>query len=144
MKFTGKLRTEQPGFQIAPLIDVVFLLLIFFVTSQIYAQWEAEIQIALPSARTADQRSRQVGEIVVNIGRDGTIAVGGQTLTEERLTTILSRLALAYPGQAVILRADRRTEYDAVIRVLDLCRRSGVWNISFATLPSGEEDTEAQ
>jgi biopolymer transport protein ExbD len=139
MKFSGKIKAEQPGFQIAPLIDVVFLLLIFFVTSQIYAQWEAEIEVALPSARTADQRSRQVGEIVVNIARDGSIMVGGQSLLEEKLGGILSRLAAAYPGQAVILRADRRTEYDHLIRVLDLCRRSGIWNISFATLPVEDE-----
>ena len=51
MNFRSTLKQESVGFQIAPMIDIVFLLLCFFVTSQIFAQWETEIDITLPTAK---------------------------------------------------------------------------------------------
>jgi biopolymer transport protein ExbD len=139
MKFSGKLKTDPVGFQIAPMIDVVFLLLIFFVTSQIYAQWEAEIGIHLPTAKTAEEKPRLQGEIIINVSRDGTIVVSGQTLDDDRLGVVLKRLVSVYPGQPVLIRADRKTAYEQVVRVLDICRRCDVWNVSFATaLPEPE------
>jgi biopolymer transport protein ExbD len=133
MKFTGKLKEAPVGFQIAPMIDVVFLLLIFFVTSQIYAQWESEIGINLPTAKTAQENPRMPGEIIINVSRDGTVVVSGQVLDDDRLMTVLKRLVSVYPGQPVVIRADRKTDYEMVVRVLDICRRCDVWNVSFAT-----------
>ncbi len=139
MRFTGKLKADPVGFQIAPMIDVVFLLLIFFVTSQIYAQWEAEIGINLPTAKTAEEEARLPGEIIVNVSRDGTVVVSGQVLDDTRLGTVLKRLVSVYPGQPVLIRADRKTAYEHVVRVLDICRQCDVWNVSFATALSEEE-----
>ena len=139
MKFSGKLKEAPVGFQIAPMIDVVFLLLIFFVTSQIYAQWESEIGINLPTAKTAEENPRSPGEIIINVSKDGTVAVSGQVLDEERLTTVLKRLVAVFPGQPVLIRADRKTAYEEVVRVLDICRRCDVWNVSFATALSEPE-----
>lgn len=139
MKFSGKLKTDPVGFQIAPMIDVVFLLLIFFVTSQIYAQWESEIGINLPTAKTAQEQPRLPGEIILNVSRDGTVTVSGQTLDDERLGTVLKRLVSVYPGQPVLIRADRKTAYESVVRVLDICRRCDIWNVSFATALSPED-----
>jgi len=139
MRFTGKLKAESVGFQIAPMIDVVFLLLIFFVTSQIYAQWESEIDIHLPTAKTASEEARLPGEIIVNISQSGEVVVSGQTLDEARLATVLRRLVSVYPGQPVLIRADRKTAYEHVVRILDICRQCDVWNVSFATaLAEGE------
>jgi biopolymer transport protein ExbD len=139
MKFSGKLKEAPVGFQIAPMIDVVFLLLIFFVTSQIYAQWESEIGINLPTAKTAEENPRSPGEIIINVSRDGTVVVSGQTLDDARLTTVLERLVSVFPGQPVLIRADRKTAYEQVVRVLDICRRCDVWNVSFATALSEPE-----
>jgi biopolymer transport protein ExbD len=140
MNFRGKLEAEKAGFQLAPMIDVVFLLLCFFVTSQVFTQWEAEIDITLPTARTARNEMRLPGEIILNISRTGDVIVNGRTLTPEELATMLLRLAGFAGGQPVIIRADRQTAYEHVIRVLDLCRQSDIWNISFATI---QEDTPA-
>lgn len=122
------------GFQLAPMIDVVFLLLCFFVTSQLFAQWEAEIDVALPTAKTGQTPQRLPGEIILNILKDGSVVVNGRLLNDQELGEMLKRLAQLFPGQPVVLRADRQTAYENVIKVLDRCREADIWNISFATL----------
>lgn len=117
----------------APMIDVVFLLLCFFVTSQIFAQWETEIDITLPTSETGQTPQRLPGEIIVNVLENGETVVNGRELKNAELGNMLKKLAVLFPGQPVLLRADKKTEYENVIRVLDLCRQADIWNISFAT-----------
>jgi len=116
-----------------PMIDVVFLLLCFFVTSQLFAQWETEIDITLPTARTGQLPQRLPGEIIINLHQDGTVVINQRTVEHQELGVMLQRLASLFPGQPVLLRADRATNYEHVIEVLDLCRQADIWNISFAT-----------
>jgi biopolymer transport protein ExbD len=132
MKVRGKYKPEPVGFQIAPMIDVVFLLLCFFVTSQVFTQWEAEIDIKLPTASTAQIEQRLPGEIILNLLKDGTVIVNGRRLNEAEVAALLKRLVELFPGQPVLLRADKQTAYEHVIKVLDLCRQADIWNISFA------------
>ena len=124
----------QGGVPLTPMMDVVFLLLCFFVTSQIFAQWETEIDITLPTASTGEVPARLPGEVIVNVLPDGRAVVNGQELDDAALQSMLDRLVALFPGQPVILRADKTTPYEHVIRVLDLCRQADLWNISFATL----------
>lgn len=133
MNFRQTARAEQPGFQMTPMIDVVFLLLCFFVTSQLFAQWEAEIDIALPTAQTGELPQRLPGELIINITEDGRTVINSRELARPDLGEMLAELAEMFPGQPVIVRADRATPYERIIEVLDLCRRADIWNISFAT-----------
>ena len=133
MKFRQKTRGEELGFQIAPMIDIVFILLSFFVATQIFAKWETEIDIKLPTAATGKQPRRLPGEIIVNVLMDGRTSVNRQVLDEQRLASLLARIVQLFPGQPVLIRADRKTQYGHVIRVLDMCRQTDIWNISFAT-----------
>jgi biopolymer transport protein ExbD len=132
MNFRGKYKPDAVGFQLAPMIDIVFLLLCFFVTSQIFTQWEAEIDVTLPTASTAAIEQRLPGEIILNVLKDGTTIVNGRRLNDGELGELMNRLVKLFPGQPVLLRADRLTPYEHVIRVLDLCRQADIWNISFA------------
>lgn len=133
MKFGSPTGSESVGFQIAPMIDVVFLLLCFFVTSQIFAQWETEIDITLPTAETGKAPQRLPGEVIINVLADGSTVVNGQPLQADDLEAMLKRLSDLFPGQPVLLRADKTAQFDYVIQVLDLCRQADIWNISFAT-----------
>ncbi len=135
MNFRRQLRDEPIGFQLAPMIDVIFLLLSFFMTSQLFAQWETDVPLTLPTARSGQVSRRLPGEITLNVLKDGTIMVNGRPRTAEELRTLLQRLVEIFPGQPVLIRADKATPYEQVIRVLDLCREVDIWNISFATLP---------
>ncbi|HNS80312.1 MAG TPA: biopolymer transporter ExbD [Kiritimatiellia bacterium] len=133
MNFRRQNRPEALSFQIAPMIDVVFLLLCFFITSQVFSQWETEIDIALPTAKTGEVPQRLPGELIINILADGRTVISGQEQPEDRLGPLLKRLSGFFPGQPIIIRADQKTPYQHVIRVLDLCRQADIWNISFAT-----------
>ena len=134
MNFRSRFNPESAGFQMAPMIDVVFLLLCFFVTSQIFSQWETEINITLPTADTGEVPQRLPGEIIINIRADGETSVNQRVLDEAELGALLRDLSLIYPGQPVLLRADKVAAYEHVIRVLDRCRQADIWNIAFATI----------
>jgi biopolymer transport protein ExbD len=133
VNFRKKAKLEPLGFQLTPMIDCVFLMLCFFLTSQVYSQWEMEIDIALPTAQTSQAPQRLPGEIIVNVDKAGATVVNGRTLSDEELGSMLKRLAGLFPGQPVLIRADKATAYEHVIRVLDQCRLADIWNISFAT-----------
>ncbi len=133
MNFRSKSQSEPATFQMAPMIDVVFLLLCFSVASQVYARWETEIDITLPTAETGEAPRRLPGEIILNINNDGAIIFNARRLDEKKLTELLKRVVKEFPSQPVLIRADGRTAYENVVKVLDVCRQADVWNISFAT-----------
>ncbi len=133
MDFRKNIREDSAGFQMAPMVDIVFLLLIFFITASIYAQWETKMDIKVPTARTGEHSPRFPGEIIINIAKDGRVHVNMMEYSKERLGEMLSKLSETYPDQPVIIRADLETPYQELISVLDMCRMSDVCNISFAT-----------
>lgn len=138
MRFRDKFRQDLPGFQIAPMVDVIFNLLCFFLVGQIFSTWETELDVKVPTAQTGQVSDRLPGEVIINITKDGTTIVNKQTLDEQGLRVLLGKIATMFPGQPVLIRADKGTEYGHVVKVLDLCRQADIWNISFATsIPEG-------
>ena len=138
MNFRKQNSGAEPTFQIAPMIDVIFLLLCFFVASQIFSQWETEIDVKLPTSETGEVPERLPGEIIINILEDGTKRVNNRELGDEELTALLERIVKLFPGQPILIRADKATDYEHVIGVLDQCRQQDLWNISFATIAAEE------
>ena len=112
MKFRNQHTEASHGLNLVPLIDVLLILLIFFIVNLAMAKFETELNISVPAADSGKQNNRTVGELVVNIRKDGT------------------------RKQAIILRADTRTEYGDMFRVLDLCHQAGLYHVSFATRES--------
>ena len=133
MKFKRRTRSRPAALALTSMLDVIFLLLCFFVTVSVFSQWESEISIQLPSAASADQPDRLPGEIIVNLAKDGTMKVNGRVMSHGELKENLARVARFYPGQPVIIRADKASRYDSLIRVIDVCRSAEIWNFSLAT-----------
>ena len=133
MNFRKHVRARPQGLQMTALMDVIFLLLCFFVTTSVFSQWESEIAITLPSAKSATVPGRLPGEIILNVSAQGVVMVNGQVLTLDDLTARLGRLAKLYPGQPVVIRADKETSYESLVAVIDACRTADVWNFSLAT-----------
>ena len=136
MKFKRSNRSKAPQLSLTSMLDVIFLLLCFFVTASVFSQWESEISIKLPSAETSDEPDRLPGEIIVNLTKDGGVVVNGKSLELDDLKVRLQKIAKFYPGQAVIIRADKGLAYEKLVKVIDTCRAADVWNFSLAT--SGE------
>ena len=133
MKFKTQAKSKAPALALTSMLDVIFLLLCFFVTVSVFSQWESEITIKLPNAATAEAPERLPGEIVINLSQAGLVTVNGKALGLDELKGRLARLAKFYPGQPVIIRADRDTKYESLVKVIDTCRAADVWNFSLAT-----------
>ena len=139
MNFKKRLTDQQAGFQMAPMIDIMFLLLIFFMAATIYAQWERKIGITVPTADSAVRGARQAGEIIINVDADGEIVVNNVTMTLQRLESLLAQVAETYRDQPVIIRADAKTDHENVIAVLDICAKVDIRNVAFAALSKEDE-----
>lgn len=133
MKFRKNRQSKAPALSMTSMLDVIFLLLCFFVTVSVFSQWESEISIKLPSAATAEEPDRLPGEIIVNLDKDGKVSVNSKALELDDLEMRLAKVAKFYPDQAVIIRADKDVRYERVLAVIDTCRAANVWNFSFAT-----------
>ena len=133
MNFRGGIQQNAQGFQIAPMVDIVFLLLIFFLVTWNFSRNEMELDVQVPKAREGKETRRAVGEVILNVKADGTVVMNRRPMDSGALKEALAKIASLYPDQAVILRGDENTDYRHVVEVLDICRRANIWNVAFAT-----------
>ena len=141
MNFRKNLNDSQMGFQIAPLIDIVFLILIWFISATMYARFETKIGIKVPTAKTGEHLRRFPGELVINLDKDGKIFVNSVETTRPWLREKLLTLASTYPDQPEIIRADEATAYKHAIDILDLCRGADITAISFSVSAPAPTDS---
>ena len=132
MKFQSR-QPESANMQLAPMIDIVFLLLIFFIVTWQFTKSETELSVSVPTAQEGAEPERQGGEIVINILGDGIIRVEGTTVDLEQLLEKLSQIAIQFENQPVRIRGDGEVAYQRIVEVIDTCQKAGIWNISFAT-----------
>lgn len=133
MQFRRK--TQEPlDVNITPLIDVVFLLLIFFMVTTTF-QKDAELSINLPQA-SATETADKTKPIEISINQNGRYYINGKELTNGRAQTIQNALQEASLGQkdrALVIRGDAKANYQNVITVMDVASKLGLVNISLAT-----------
>jgi biopolymer transport protein ExbD len=115
-----------PAMDLTPIIDMVFLLLIFFLVATTFQQTEREMKIALPVASSTGPISAALREIVVNVDLAGRMIVTGREVTPEELRRIVSEAVQLNPEQKVTIRGDRQTPYAAIVVALDVCKGAGV------------------
>ncbi len=126
MLIRSKEAAEGVVIELTPMIDMVFLLLVFFLVATSFHQTEREMQIALPFASSATPITAILQEIVVNIDADGKIVVGGRRLEPEALRSMVADATAANPEQKVTLRGDKNTAYANIVAVLDICKSAGI------------------
>jgi biopolymer transport protein ExbD len=121
-------KEQRPALSIelTPLIDMVFLLLIFFLVATTFRQEEREMQIALPFASSSAPISTMTRELIVNVDAQGAIIVGGRQVDREALNEIVTEAVAVNPDQKVTVRGDRNAAYDNIVRVLDVCKAAGI------------------
>lgn len=135
----GPRRREEPNIDLTPLIDVVFLLLIFFMVSTTFRR-ESDIQIDLPEASPKSAPNEEQ-PLTVGIDADGRYSINGRALPDARLETISAALAEAAGedrDQPLIIRADGRTPHQAVVTAMDAAGRLGFRRLAIATVQSAE------
>lgn len=119
---------------LTPLIDVVFLLLIFFLVATRFAEEEQEMELPLPSATEAKPLSQRPRELFINIDREGNFFLDGKTMQMAEVEEVIRRSVANNPtGQSVVIRADRRVPFQFVVSLSDLCSRVGVADFTVTT-----------
>ena len=127
-------RDDEPDVNLTPLIDVVFLLLIFFMVSTTFDQ-QSRIKIDLPEASAAPT-SQEDESLEILIDAQGRYFIGDQQVVNTTAKTLKSAISKAVgerEGLTVIIRADAETPHQAVITALDVTSQLGLTHISLAT-----------
>jgi len=132
MKFSNR-EPEPASMQLAPMIDIVFLLLIFFIVTWQYTRSETELSVSVPTAEEGVQKNRTQGEIIINVLADGSLRVEGNNVNFVELGEKLTKIAKQFKNQPIRIRGDGGVSYQRIVEVIDTCQKSGIWNISFAT-----------
>jgi biopolymer transport protein ExbD len=133
MNLRGRALPVHPGIQLAPLVDVLLLLLIFFLMTWNAARNENELDVKVPKASAAQPKTAPVGDVVVNVKADGNVIVNRRTLSPAELTELLKGLVQLNPEQAVVIRGDETGAYKNIVGVLNIATEAGVTNVAFAT-----------
>lgn len=128
---------KSASFNLTPLIDVVFLLLIFFMLTTTFVNLENRIKVDLP---TGDFAAAEPSEnIIVTITENNTIYFNGKLIDPSKLTESVATEIKDEPEKIVILEADKNVLHGKVIRVLDLLKKGGAERIAIATQPTEEK-----
>ena len=133
MRFRKRSEPAVMAFQITPMVDILLVLLCFFIMTWSMARKENELDVRVPSANSANESNPVVNQTILNVKADGTVVINKKVLTSAELLEKLKNLAELYPDYAIILRGDIKTEYQRIVSVLDICRDAGIWNVAFAT-----------
>jgi biopolymer transport protein ExbD len=134
-----QVKFEDPIVDVAPLIDVVFLLLIFFMVSTTFER-ESQIEVTLPEA-AIDAPAKEKFTIEITINAQGTYFVNGQRVINTQTATLKQAMLKVAEGRQdppIIVSADANTTHQSVVRVMDAARQLGFVHLSFATTQTPE------
>ncbi len=119
---------EEPFINVVPLVDIVFFMIVFFLTATSFLKEERDQEVVLPATRTSGSLSREARQnVIVNVLRDGSIRLHGRRASDGELAAALrERLDRTGRPFQVLVRADRRTAYGNVAVALAAIERAGV------------------
>lgn len=131
MKFRRRELPTPLGFQIAPMVDVLLVLLCFFILTWNFARKEMELDVKVPTAENGDEATLDVNQTVLNLKADGSLVMNTKPINYDELFEKMAALSKINKDYAIILRGDENVPYKYVARVLDVCRGAGIWNVAF-------------
>ncbi|MDD5557037.1 MAG: biopolymer transporter ExbD [bacterium] len=135
----GRGKEEPMLFNLAPLIDCVFLLLIFFLLTSSFVE-RGFFRVDLPDARAASSGERE--GTVITVERDGTLLLDGRRADPEAIRTALLAMPPREPERAVVVEADRRVRLETLVAVMDIVKECGMREISIETMTTAVGETE--
>jgi biopolymer transport protein ExbD len=123
---------EQPTLNLTPLIDVVFLLIIFFMVGTKFAELERKIGLRVPEVTDRGALTAAPERRVVNVFQDGTVTLDRAPVTLDQLTSQLAAARSQYAELGVLVRGDARGEFQLVASVLNACRQAGIRDLGIS------------
>ena len=125
---------QKPTVQLAPMVDIAFWALIFFMIIAVFSQLESEVNINVPKSSMSTESAANAGKLVINVTRDGRFIVNQQELSGDALEQMMKKVSKLFPNQQIIIRADELAYHKYIIRALDACMRSNITDVSFSTV----------
>lgn len=125
-------KAEDVTINLTPMIDVVFLLVIFFMVGSKFSEAESRIHVQVPSVGEMRSLSRTPDERVVEVTADGQIMLDGAAISVEQLAQTLQYQVQNYPGLKVAVRGDGANSFQRIAEVLHIVRSSGVEQMGIA------------
>lgn len=139
MAVTVPKSTALGQLSLTPLIDVVFLLLIFFLVATRFADEEREMRLALPEASEAQPLTSPPIQVNINIDEDGRYFVKHKLLSLDQLQRELDTAYVNNPGRvSAVIRADRRCRWEFVVAAMAACNKAKIRDYTTTVLPRGE------
>ena len=123
---------EEPNLNLTPMIDIVFLLIIFFMVGTQFTEIERQFDVQLPQVADASPLTSRPDEMVLNVQSDGTITMDAEQKTLDELFEILTAAKEAYADQGVLIRGDGTGPYQHVVDVLAVVNRAEMSKVSLA------------
>lgn len=123
---------EEPSLNLTPMIDIVLLLVIFFMVGTEFTRAERQYDIDLPRVSEAQPLTALPDELVINITREGEFFLGSEPRSVQQLEEDLREAAGRYRDQVVVIRGDGAGPYQHVMTALSICRAAGVTNVQLA------------
>jgi len=129
MDFEGRARIHS-HLDIAPLIDIVFLLLVFFMLTSTFMVPEA-VELELPESKSASVTDTT--PIIVSLNKIGQLALNGESIKLDQLQQAIKPLITRSADSTITLKSDARTEVQLLLKVMDEIRAAGGTNVALAT-----------
>ncbi len=134
---------EQPVLNLTPMIDVLFLLIIFFMVGTKFAGNEKKIPLMLPSVGTAATLTAVPKTRRVHVLQDGSVKLDATDVTLPQLTESLKESRKQHPGLSVTIRGDARGAFQHVASTMAACRAAGVRDMAISVVPATEQTANA-
>ena len=135
---------EMPVLNLTSMIDVLFLLIIFFMVGTKFIESDRQIELKLPQVKPGASLSAAPEKKVVNIYRDGEITIDRKTVTLDELADRLSQAREQYKSLGVSVRGDGATSFERVANVLAACKKAGIADLSISVEVAGNENPHAR
>jgi biopolymer transport protein ExbD len=133
MRSPAKLYRTPASVNMTPMIDVVFLLIIFFLVSSHLAKRESKVPLQLPTASRQPAAKSIAGRLVINVAADGSVTAGGSAVDNDRLAVVLKAHANEKGADAAVhIRSDASVDYSIAEPLLRAAAQAGISNITFA------------
>jgi biopolymer transport protein ExbD len=132
---------EQPSINLTPMIDIVFLLIIFFMVGTKFVEMERKIAVQVPAVRDAQTLTPAPEKRVINVYRDGQISLDRRPMTIQQLTAELASSRQEYADLGVIVRGDAEGAFQNVATVLNACRQAGIADMGISVRMASNPQT---
>ena len=116
------------------LIDIVFLLLIFFLVATNFSRRESDHSVVLPESEAGVKAAQVPDRLVINVRQEGTLVVNGRVMTETELRVMVRNFVGAHPANPAVIRADAKVPYREVMKVFGICRAGGIKNVDLPVM----------